>query len=192
MNMFRMGLEIGAGQGGSGRQSQSQTRPGTPGSNMGMGPPTGGMGMQPHQRTNSMQPNPSNGFLNPNMLGSRPGSSNGLHSMNRLTMMTGNGDAHSMHGAMDSNRYTPSIAPSERSNIGQASRYRPVQSQMMDGASGIISNATSTIRVTEKSKAMPLLKDDDDDEGWGTMKKKKKSKARGQEDDSGLGALGYL
>jgi hypothetical protein len=157
---------------------------------VGMGMQNGMQQQQPQQqqRAPSMLPNPSNGFLNPNpMVGSRPGSANGMYSQNRMTMMSNN-DALSMRGAVDPNRYAPSIAPSERSNIGQASRYRPVQSQPEGPGQSALS--TSTIRVTEKAKSPPA--NDDDDEGWGLMKKKNKKKAKAQEDDSGLGALGYL
>lgn len=162
------------------------------------------MGMQNgmnQQRAPSIHPNQNNGFLNPNQMGSRPGSANGMNMMNRMTMLSGS-DAHSMRGG-DPNRYTPSIAPSERSNIGQASRYRPVQSQNLEGSTGFSSNATimgdgsrsrqsSTIRVLDKPKSSPKA-DDDDDEGWGMMKKKnKKGKGKAREDDSGLSSLGYL
>lgn len=90
------------------------------------------------------------------------------------------------------NGYTPSIAPSERSNVGLPGRYRPV-SQMPAAASVSPDNRKSfmsgtlsplgenTIRhVTEKSSAKGLVAnaevDDDDEEGWAAMKAKRDQK----------------
>ncbi len=79
--------------------------------------------------------------------------------------------------------YTPSIAPSERSNIGLPGRYRPVSSagpitqasrtSTMSGAIPTMSKLNSEIRAT------PISKDDDDDDdeqGWEAMKAKRERK----------------
>ncbi|EGR47598.1 uncharacterized protein TRIREDRAFT_22559 [Trichoderma reesei QM6a] len=86
----------------------------------------------------------------------------------------------SIHG------YTPSIAPSERSNIGLPNRYRPVsqainhgplghmQSQSFSGAlSAFTDNKNKTsMRIVSKS----VSDDDDDEEGWEAMKNKREKK----------------
>ncbi|KAF4635561.1 hypothetical protein G7Y89_g2535 [Cudoniella acicularis] len=91
--------------------------------------------------------------------------------------------------------YAPSIAPSERSNIGLPGRYRPVshipaidaksRTSTMSGALGGWENKNSpTIRAVKKSGN---ISDDDDDEGWEEMAKKrekKKSKWRTKKDSS--------
>jgi hypothetical protein len=97
--------------------------------------------------------------------------------------------------------YTPSIAPSERSNIGMPSRYRPV-STAVDPNTGRSQSLTSsmtlqafsnqprpesrqqksTIRVIDKPKNSPKVTthavnaDDDDDAGWAEMAKKRQAK----------------
>ncbi|KAL7932186.1 hypothetical protein V8C35DRAFT_307625 [Trichoderma chlorosporum] len=87
----------------------------------------------------------------------------------------------SIHG------YTPSIAPSERSNIGLPNRYRPVsqaigptglghmQSQSFSGAlsSALDSKHQASMRIVNKSSASD---DDDDEEGWEAMKNKRDKK----------------
>ncbi|KAL9476809.1 hypothetical protein ACSS6W_006650 [Trichoderma asperelloides] len=85
----------------------------------------------------------------------------------------------SVHG------YTPSIAPSERSNIGLPNRYRPVsqavnpaglghmQSQSFSGAlSAFDSKNKTSMRIVNKSAS----DDDDDEEGWEAMKNKRDKK----------------
>lgn len=94
--------------------------------------------------------------------------------------------------------YTPSIAPSERSNIGLPNRYRPVSQagpmagQMMHTRSLSMSGAL-TLSQAEDMKINPTIKlvnsaknhnnsdDDDEEEGWESMLAKrdqKKSKWR--------------
>ncbi|KAH6604769.1 hypothetical protein Trco_006476 [Trichoderma cornu-damae] len=87
----------------------------------------------------------------------------------------------SIHG------YTPSIAPSERSNIGLPNRYRPVsqavgptglghlQSQSFSGAlSSLADNKNKTsMRIVSKSASD---EEDDDEEGWEAMKNKRDKK----------------
>ena len=84
--------------------------------------------------------------------------------------------------------YTPSIAPSERSNVGMPSRYRPVSIPPIDegsrpGSSMGLSAAggerrngiqTSTLRRVKKTAS-----EDDDDEGWEEMKAKREQKKSG-------------
>jgi hypothetical protein len=98
--------------------------------------------------------------------------------------------------------YTPSIAPSERSNIGMPSRYRPVSTMNADGAmmsGGRSQSMTSsmtlqafttpqqqhqeqgknTIRVIDKPKGAPRIvsraveAEEDEDQGWNEMAKKR-------------------
>jgi len=100
--------------------------------------------------------------------------------------------------------YAPSMAPSERNNVGLASRYRPV-SMVQDGGSlagshqrsstftastvrawtsfdsGRRSPTGATIRTLNPpaKKTATVVDDDDDDEGWAEMKAKKDKKQRG-------------
>ncbi len=101
--------------------------------------------------------------------------------------------------------YAPSIAPSERSNIGLPGRYRPVsqiqptaplpdhlrKSMTMSGAiGGWEQDRKQTNKSPLQSPATPT--DDDDEEGWEAMKtrrEKKKSMWRSKKSLSGLGAL---
>lgn len=97
-------------------------------------------------------------------------------------------------GATPQTGYTPSIAPSERSNIGLPGRYRPVsqagsaaghmlhpRSQSMSGALSLSqaddTKSKSTIKLVSKGQHS----DDDEEEGWESMRAKrdqKKSKWR--------------
>ena len=102
--------------------------------------------------------------------------------------------------------YTPSIAPTERSNVGLASRYRPVstlltgnrpmskrsstftsgtfQPPWSSSSPGPQSPGNSTIRavgsappaIDRKPLSKGPIDDDDDDQGWAEMKKKADSK----------------
>lgn len=97
-----------------------------------------------------------------------------------------------MSGALGRQGYAPSIAPSERSNIGQPSRYRPVSIAPIDEHSRPVSRSSnsllrpgvgdrkSTLSSSGKTSPVPPRKvpsDDDDEEGWEEMKKKKEQKA---------------
>lgn len=74
--------------------------------------------------------------------------------------------------------YTPSIAPSERSNIGLSARYRPVathtdaksSSSMTLQASGGASQNPTTVKGILKHK--PAVQEEEDD-GWGKMAARK-------------------
>lgn len=108
--------------------------------------------------------------------------------------------------------YTPSIAPSERSTIGRASRYRPVTMQVTDGNS---TASGHTLQPTQQSLAGPpageakaskpakkgflgVLKkrsdhssarvDEEDEEGWGVAHERK-SKRPEPKHTSGLQGL---
>jgi hypothetical protein len=84
--------------------------------------------------------------------------------------------------------YAPSIAPSERSNIGLPGRYRPVshapppdtksRASTMSGAlQGWESKtATSTIKPVRSSNLAISGEDEDDEEGWEEMAKKREKK----------------
>ncbi|EKG14690.1 hypothetical protein MPH_08163 [Macrophomina phaseolina MS6] len=91
--------------------------------------------------------------------------------------------------------YAPSLAPSERSNVGKSARYRPVTQQFHDGSSTVMSQSTVqpaqagsnrlTIRVKAKSPKSQTngVDEDDNDEGWGSPKKKWSAKKRSQSDN---------
>jgi len=159
---------------------------------------------------NFQRPNSAHGIPNGSLL-PRPGSSHQrsmsmldpnpapwMNQMNHGGMKQGGLYAPSMQGQ---GGYTPSIAPSERSNVGLPGRYRPV-SQMpqpldarsrtstMTGALGgwESRNAQSTIKPVKKE-----ADDDDDEEGWEEMQKKRqqkkslwKSKAKKDSNNKGL------
>lgn len=94
-----------------------------------------------------------------------------------------------MSGALGNQGYTPSIAPSERSNIGMPSRYRPVSIapsgemptsipepfQMGGDRRSLFSTAARPSPPTKKPSAT-ASDDDDDDEGWEEMKKSREKK----------------
>ncbi|KAI1498852.1 hypothetical protein F5X99DRAFT_420329 [Biscogniauxia marginata] len=96
--------------------------------------------------------------------------------------------------------YAPSIAPSERSNIGLPGRYRPVSSIMpleQSGRTSTMSGALPVLhaKLQQEKRSSTGAKDDDDDdeEGWEAMKakrEKKKSIWRSKKDfGSDIGAL---
>ncbi|CAD6504063.1 BgTH12-05800 [Blumeria graminis f. sp. triticale] len=110
----------------------------------------------------------------------------------------------STHGG---NNYAPSIAPSERSNIGLPGRYRPVSQAPMgsndkaraSSLSGPIKgwdnrNATAPIRKAVKmrnSTNFENVSDEDEDEAWANMAREKKERKSGwknkkSRDSSGL------
>ncbi|KAF7540995.1 hypothetical protein G7054_g925 [Neopestalotiopsis clavispora] len=79
--------------------------------------------------------------------------------------------------------YAPSIAPSERSNIGLPGRYRPVSSlnplDVTGSRSNTMSGALPTLsKLQAEVKTSPLANadDDDDEEGWAAMKAKREQK----------------
>lgn len=78
--------------------------------------------------------------------------------------------------------YTPSIAPSERSNVGLPGRYRPVSSAAMldPGRTSTMTSAIPSIRPKHQAQmsVSSVNKDDDDDDeqGWEAMKAKREKK----------------
>ncbi|KAK6954099.1 hypothetical protein Daesc_004061 [Daldinia eschscholtzii] len=78
--------------------------------------------------------------------------------------------------------YTPSIAPSERSNIGLPGRYRPVSSAAMGDhsrtatMSGAIPVLHSKLQAETKVTPVDKDEDDDDEQGWEAMKAKREKK----------------
>lgn len=161
----------------------------------------------------------SNGFLSPPGQMSRP-TSMGSHSTPGAPALTPKGQQRAMSmmgpsisspwppkeevrltapslmsGALDNQGYTPSIAPSERSNVGMPSRYRPVSIAPHDEAPRSISRASTftsnamllggdrrsgllgtTIPVQSSLKKGTGASDDDDEEGWEQMKQKREKK----------------
>lgn len=184
---------------------------------MSQGPQNGSMNgqMQPPfiPPQDFQRPNSAHGIPNGSPM-LRPGSShqramsmldpNSAPWMQQGGMQQGGMYAPSMHGQ---GGYTPSIAPSERSNVGLPGRYRPVshmpqasdsksRASTMTGALGgwEARNGQTTIKPVKKE-----AEDDDDEEGWEEMKKKRqqkkslwKSKAKKDSNNNGLkDLLGY-
>ncbi|KAF2435034.1 hypothetical protein EJ08DRAFT_387606 [Tothia fuscella] len=85
--------------------------------------------MQP--RTMSMA-----GMNYPGMMGNNQYGAGGLGGMGNMGLGMG------MNMQQQTPNYTPSIAPSERSNIGQSTRYRPVSTVRGDGGSTITAGST--------------------------------------------------
>jgi len=85
-----------------------------------------------------------------------------------------------MSGALQPQGYAPSIAPSERSNIGMPSRYRPVAISAIDeGPPRPGSSLSMSTAGKLKSTARPMKKsneEEDEEEGWEEMKKKRDAK----------------
>lgn len=95
--------------------------------------------------------------------------------------------------------YTPSIAPSERSNIGLPGRYRPV-SQAINPVVPDVHRRTNTMSGAlgrwDESKGRSTINvigatgdgsDDDDEEGWEAMKAKRDKKRSMWKSKKGLG-----
>lgn len=140
-------------------------------------------------RSMTMMGPPSTWGQNPQQSG-RPGSSFQPYAPSVQNLQAGPGAG-----------YTPSIAPSERSNIGMPSRYRPVSTMNGDGGAmmsgGRSQSMTSsmtlqaftnpqqpedqsknTIRVIDKPKGAPRIvsravDEEDEDQGWNEMAKKR-------------------
>lgn len=118
-----------------------------------------------------------------------------------MQQQQGPGYATSIHA--QGNGYAPSIAPSERSNIGLPGRYRPVSQIPINDAKSRTSTMTGALggwenkHVSTTIKTVPRVDndDEDDEEGWAAMKKKreeKKSLWKSKKDTSGLSEmLGY-
>ncbi|KAB2572257.1 uncharacterized protein LTHEOB_11974 [Lasiodiplodia theobromae] len=156
------------------------------------------MGMQPVMQQGMMG---QNNFGSP-LLGQRPmsmASAQGLGQQRTRSMVNppsmSFGGLQQQFGSHLAPGYAPSLAPSERSNVGQSARYRPVTQQIHDGSSTVMSQSTVqpgqaganrlTIRVKAKSPKSQTsgANEDDDDEGWGSPKKKWSAKKRSKSDN---------
>ncbi|KAF8544803.1 hypothetical protein BDD12DRAFT_872536 [Trichophaea hybrida] len=93
--------------------------------------------------------------------------------------------------------YTPSIAPSERSTVGQPSRYRPVTYQTGTSTGARTSTLTSGSAGHDWNKKSPgpshlknsTTESDDDESGWEELNKKRKEKADGWKKKKETGGL---
>lgn len=167
---------------------------------------TSGPAMQQQQQPpqNGVQPRPVSSHLQPGTPNLRPSS---YHQGQPRTMsMLEPSSAPWMQGGQlfapsmqnQGAGYAPSIAPSERSNIGLPGRYRPVshlpvsenksRTSTMSGAlqNWENKNGSATIKQVRKMKS---ASDEDDEEGWAEMKAKrdkKKSMWRSKKEDNGL------
>ena len=146
-----------------------------PTSMMSMNPPVGGLGTLPQgpPRTMSMMDNQF-----PQLQ-----TGNGAPFLPSVT--TGLMQPPASNGFLGPQGYTPSIAPSERSNVGLPSRDRPVSHQ--PGPPGGARSATFTSATTQdwtrKSAGPSHLKnasadeDEDDESGWEALRKRRKEKS---------------
>lgn len=94
--------------------------------------------------------------------------------------------------------YAPSIAPSERSNIGLPGRYRPVSQTLPADNKSRVSTMSGALQGWENKNGSATIKpvkdsgnasEEDDEEGWEEMAKKrekKKSLWRTKKDTNGL------
>ncbi|KAH8675523.1 hypothetical protein BX600DRAFT_432095 [Xylariales sp. PMI_506] len=137
------------------------------GNGMGLEPPRGDMQM----RTMSMVQPSSASWIQPPQAGYAPS-----------IRMQGGG-------------YAPSIAPSERSNIGLPGRYRPVSSlNPLDAAprTHTMSGALPTLSKLGQTETTVLPArendEDDDEEGWAAMKASREKKKSGWRLKKSLGA----
>ena len=163
------------------------------------------MGSNPMPSPQAQQQQRAMSMLNPNV------SQQWGQQSNRNT-----GASSMMSGALNGQGYAPSIAPSERSNIGQPSRYRPVsiapnekssrsntlssQNALQGwngGKSGGVQTTVKAVSGDAKGKQMAGKgsDDEDDDAGWKALKanreKKKNSWKLKKRDDNELGDLYY-
>lgn len=134
----------------------------------------------------------------------RPGSSSHNRALTAINpnaapwVQSGQPERHSMFGPtinVQGTGYTPSIAPSERSNIGQPGRYRPVSHMPVDknrtstmsgalgGWTGAENKNPATVRVVAKARS---VSDDEDDEGWEEMRRKREAKKRARQEKKGV------
>jgi hypothetical protein len=176
----------------------------------------GGSGMSPAGMSpGGMPPN----FLAPPTpsVSGRPSTvhMNSAPAVGQRTMSTLQPGMSNWNLAQPNGAYAASIAPSERSNVGLASRYRPVSiaPEMEQHSTRRASTFTSTsIRpwsqldlsqkptgpngrtsVSPAGRKSALAQDDDDDEeGWAEMKAKKEKKQKGWKLRKGQNALQEL
>jgi len=158
----------------------------------GQGPP------QPNSQQLGDMPRPNSAHAH--APGLRPGSSH----QRAMTMMDPNAAPWMQHGGLfapsiqGQGGYAPSIAPSERSNIGLPGRYRPVSHAPPVDNKSRASTMSGALQGWENKNSQPTVKavkksgnvsDEDDEEGWEEMAKKrekKKSMWRTKKDTSGF------
>jgi hypothetical protein len=144
---------------------------------------------------------PNNGYAGSTMGGG--GFLNVPNGQNRpMSFMSANGNQpqqRAMSFMGPNPGYTPSIAPSERSNIGLSARYRPVvnhsdavsngTSMTLQATNGSNQARTSTIKgILKKGSPGPQMsapaETDDADEDWGKMAARKNKHSKGKENNS--------
>lgn len=138
----------------------------------GQGPPNGGQS----QYGDLQRPHSAQGLQPP-----RPGSSH----QRAMSALDPNSAPWMQPGPIFAPGYAPSIAPSERSNIGLPGRYRPVsnvvpadnKSIRTSTMSGALQgwdrkNGQATVKAVRKAE----VEDEDDEEGWEEMAKKREKK----------------
>ncbi|KAG0651126.1 hypothetical protein D0Z07_2605 [Hyphodiscus hymeniophilus] len=147
--------------------------------------------------TSGQGPPPQNGHIPQQSIGQMPSPGNpslrpSSSHQRAMTMMDPNsapwlpqGSMYAPSIRMSGAGYAPSIAPSERSNVGLPGRYRPVSHAVpqenqsrTSTMSGAIQgwenkNGSATIKPVKKSGN---ISDEDDEEGWEEMSKKREKK----------------
>lgn len=88
--------------------------------------------------------------------------------------------------------YAPSIAPSERSNVGLPGRYRPVSHvpppmPTIPGHLRQVSAMSGSLQPNIQTSKSASASDDDDEEGWEAMKAKREKKKTGWRSKKSLG-----
>ena len=163
------------------------------------------MQQQPPQQDPRMSMALPNNGLQGNMMGngsflSVPGMPNQQNRPMSFMSTNGNQQQRPMSTFMGAGTgYTPSIAPSERSNIGLSARYRPVvnhsdsvsngTSMTLQASGGANQNKPGVIKGILK-KGSPQLNTNEEDEDWGRMAARKSKFMKGKENQgSGLEEL---
>lgn len=101
-------------------------------------------------------------------------------------MQNNPGSSYALSIHAQGNGYAPSIAPSERSNVGLPGRYRPVsQAPVNNENKGRTSSMSGALQNWESKNGSTTIKpikksgnnsDEDDEEGWEEMAKKREKK----------------
>ena len=168
------------------------------------------------QRQSNSGPGTPNGFLPVPNAGARPASNGSQYS--NLQAQQGNiGQNSQWRGSraslspsqalgnrmsqQSSQGYAASIAPSERSNIGQPSRYRPVSVAPTENtnpnrastmganiakawdsrpvsSAGLVKDTKQKAAVTVRPVVPKVVDDEDEDEGWEEMRRKREGKKK--------------
>ena len=161
-------------------------------------PPMGMMGQQPRPSSTMSMNNPMSGLGVPN-LGRQRAMSMVDNQFPQLQPQNRASYAPSVAAPfLGPQGYTPSIAPSERSTVGQPSRYRPVSYAPGTSAGARTATLTSASAGPDWNKKLPgpsHLKnsatdsDDDDESGWEELNKRRKEKADGRKMRKETGGL---